>query len=317
VKELRALRGIGLLLDPSVSRALDPWLDPIAPPASNPYIDVELFDGSPPSSIEVLVREESAWLGRTRESVIVGDYGAGWFSVQGTPPIVCGNLGWRGGVPSIRLFEDALLIALRALGVYGLHAGAVTQDNRALILLGDSGSGKSTTAMALVSAGWSYMGDDHLLVRERNGQIELLGIAPDFRLTDQTRARFENLSTHLSRAPGGKWELDTRAAFPNRHTRNWHGPRYLLFLERVHAEQSRLAPLSLLEATGRLLAQSPALGLDCHPNPKQHVALLALLARSSVTLRLELGGEWLMAPERAAKALQQALAEHGERVEIG
>lgn len=296
---------------------LDPWLDQAAPPATNPCIAVDLVDAPLPSGVDVQVREDTAWLGRTPNAVFVGDYGSGWFSVTGTPPAVCGNLSWIDGAPSIRLLEDALLVALRALGVYGLHAGAVIDADRALVLLGDSGAGKSTTAMALVSAGWSYMGDDHLLLRQHGQRVELLGIAPDFRLTDQTSARFGSLSGHLCRAPGGKWELDTRSAFPNRHVRSWHGSLNLLFVERREREDSQLTPMSLVDATGRLVAQSPSLGLDTHPNPKQHIALLALLAQTSVLSRLELGYEWLAEPQRAASNLRRALSTPRSVAELG
>ena len=45
-----------------------------------------------------------------------------------------------------------------------LHAGAVARDGRAALIIGDKGSGKSTTALSCVAAGLSYLADDRCLV---------------------------------------------------------------------------------------------------------------------------------------------------------
>lgn len=45
-----------------------------------------------------------------------------------------------------------------------IHAGAVTSDGKAIILLGDSGAGKSTTALLLTTCGFLLLHDENLSV---------------------------------------------------------------------------------------------------------------------------------------------------------
>lgn len=52
------------------------------------------------------------------------------------------------------------------------HAGCVRHNGRALVLCGDSGQGKSTLTLGLVSAGCGYLGDDHIPLH-RDGKSAL------------------------------------------------------------------------------------------------------------------------------------------------
>jgi len=45
-----------------------------------------------------------------------------------------------------------------------LHAGAVARDGRAALIIGERGAGKSTTTLACLAAGLSYLADDRCLV---------------------------------------------------------------------------------------------------------------------------------------------------------
>jgi len=45
-----------------------------------------------------------------------------------------------------------------------IHAGAVSLGGKTLVLAGPAGSGKSTAAIACAAAGWTYAGDDYVLV---------------------------------------------------------------------------------------------------------------------------------------------------------
>lgn len=49
-------------------------------------------------------------------------------------------------------------------GMALVHAGAVSLDNAAALIVGDKGAGKTTTTLACVAAGFSYIGDDRCLV---------------------------------------------------------------------------------------------------------------------------------------------------------
>ena len=65
----------------------------------------------------------------------------------------------------------------RRLSSENLHATAVSQGGRAVLLLGPSGSGKSDLALRLLDRGFSLVSDDRTLVRV-DGE-RLLATAPE------------------------------------------------------------------------------------------------------------------------------------------
>jgi len=64
-----------------------------------------------------------------------------------------------------------LQIALGERRFLLLHAACVERDGRALILTGESGSGKSTMSALLMDAGWRFLGDEFVLVDPASGSV--------------------------------------------------------------------------------------------------------------------------------------------------
>lgn len=303
-----ALHGIRLLADAESAWMLTPWLDRGPSGADCPVIGIQVrAPGSlvAPEVLESIVEERTASLGRTASGLLLRDLRGSWLAIEGSPPVVRGTIAASTGDRATSDFLlTALIIALRSLEVYPLHAAAVCTETHALLLVGDSGAGKSTTATALVTAGCRYLGDDSFLIREWSRDVELINFWPSFRLTDHAAGSFSALIPHLSKSGGDeKWKLDACSAFPGRKLANWRGPKAVVFLGRSPQSGSSLQPLSRAEATGLLVVQSHALGLECHPTPHQHLRLLALLADRSHVARLELGTEWLTDPIRSANWL--------------
>jgi len=73
------------------------------------------------------------------------------------------------------LLDRATLNILLREGVGQLHATSLMRDDHAIIFIAPHGTGKSTTAFHLLNAGYRLMGDGILFLRERNGQVELMG----------------------------------------------------------------------------------------------------------------------------------------------
>jgi hypothetical protein len=306
------LHGVRLLLDAASAQVLSPWLEEGPGPFNGPTIEIQVRrheTRAAPAIVDMLADERTAWLGRTATGLLVRNHEGSWLAIEGDPPVVRGVLALAGEDGATRdLLLTALLIALCSIGVYALHAAAICIDDDALVLLGGSGAGKSTTATALVSAGCRYLGDDGILIRERSGDVELRALWSSFRLTDQTLSSFRGLRPHVSKlVTDQKWKLDASSAFPDRQLAEWLGPKTLLFLGRSTQRASALLALSQAEAVGFLIAQSNALGLECHPNPRQHLDLLAQLTNRARIARLELGGEWLEDPLGAAGRLLEAV----------
>ncbi len=52
-----------------------------------------------------------------------------------------------------------------------VHASCVALDERAILLFGRSGSGKSDLALRLIDRGWSLVADDYVDLTPRNGWL--------------------------------------------------------------------------------------------------------------------------------------------------
>jgi hypothetical protein len=92
---------------------------------------------------------------------------------------------WQMGVPKDVAerglaweIEDLLSLVLttgwRRAGWVPLHAAALTDGRRGVLVCATGGGGKTTFTMAMVRAGWKSLGDDKLLLRS-DGPLPLIG----------------------------------------------------------------------------------------------------------------------------------------------
>lgn len=61
-----------------------------------------------------------------------------------------------------RPWHSELLLWQRDRGLIPVHAGFIERDGDGILLGGPGGSGKSTTALVCMRAGWSYLADDYV-----------------------------------------------------------------------------------------------------------------------------------------------------------
>lgn len=73
-------------------------------------------------------------------------------------------------------FEDVTLVTLQPLlrrhGAYLVHAAGVAYDGEAVLFVGGSGSGKTTTCVNLVLHGWQLLANDVVIVRSEGDVIK-------------------------------------------------------------------------------------------------------------------------------------------------
>lgn len=79
-------------------------------------------------------------------------------------------------LPFRYVFEPALTHILARAGRFMLHSGAVARNGEALLLIADSGQGKSTLSWAAFKNGWTLLSDDHTIVRPTSDGYELIGL---------------------------------------------------------------------------------------------------------------------------------------------
>jgi hypothetical protein len=108
--------------------------------------------------------------------------------------------------------NHVLLLLLRRLGLFFLHAGgAMAPNGVGIIFIGSGGSGKSTASMRLAEAGWPWFGDDGVL-------WDAQGVVHAFprraAATDWTVARLSLMKRVVGARLTGKWLLAPWPAAP-------------------------------------------------------------------------------------------------------
>lgn len=189
------------------------------------------------------------------------------------------------------LFTLPLVELLKHRGLYGLHAGGVCRDGRALLLPGTSGSGKSTLTLALARAGFGFLGDDTLfLARPADNPegLKILAFPDEFDLTDQTVAFFPELSPLLDASrPAGWRKRQLRAERTYDSEIVWEcEPALLVFPRVAGVRESQLTPMPKDEA---LLELAPNVLLTDPGSSQAHLDALAELVERSECWRLETG----------------------------
>jgi hypothetical protein len=118
-------------------------------------------------------------------------------------PLASGPSAWLLSHPFITI---PLMEMLKRRSVFSVHAGAVAADDRALLLAGPSGAGKTTLTVALVRCGLDFLGDDLAFVSgtEAVGRLLLLPFSDEIDLLDDAADHFPELGSSLAecRPPG-------------------------------------------------------------------------------------------------------------------
>jgi hypothetical protein len=211
---------------------------------------------------------------------------------------------------SLRLLLDlALTMALRARRIFHLHAAGVVRGDTCLLLPGESGAGKTSSALALVAAGWSYLADDSVFLRARGeGLDSVVAQRREFHLTPTTLAAYPALAAFAARmTEPAKMCVAPERAFPGRFRDAAPPPRLLLFPTVVDSAMSTAEPITDAIAFGNLLMASTMLSVPGTPHTNAHLALLKDIVEGADCFELRLGGDFLRSPAAAVEAAVEPL----------
>jgi hypothetical protein len=156
----------------------------------------------------------------------------------------------------ISFLHFAVTELLKLRGLYTLHATALEKEGRGVLIPGTSGRGKTTSCIALLRDGYRLLSDDHPLVRERDGELEILSFPVKIDVTDGTINFFPELLDAKERLHPGvrKRFFYTEDLYPGR-TANHCEPCVILCPQVVDWPSSHLEPISRSRVLEELLRE--------------------------------------------------------------
>jgi hypothetical protein len=201
-----------------------------------------------------------------------------------------------------------LLKLLRPLGIYSLHAAGIsTKDREGVLIVGASGSGKSTLAIGLIRAGWSYLSDDAVLLRQRSEVVEAIACRRSFYIDAGRSADYCDLGLGQEEPDlngGRRRRLGINEAYPKQYTAQCL-PRVVIFPQITGQNQSTLKPIDRVGALKSLLAQSAPQLFD-RSTMSGHLKLLKKLLQQSETYELNAGTDLYHQPAKLIDLLREA-----------
>lgn len=130
--------------------------------------DIEICAGTIPEDIKALEKEKN-WEFGTEFSWLINL--TCWFTVEKGRKITYElKEGGREDYLKTYLLGYGMSMLHLQRGEMAIHCSALEKDGRAILVAGNSGSGKSTTTTALLGAGFSLMADDMAVVGVRDSK---------------------------------------------------------------------------------------------------------------------------------------------------
>jgi hypothetical protein len=150
-------------------------------------------------------------------------------------------------------------IVSASIGVTPVHCACVVKDGSGLLLGGESGAGKSTTALALCRNGFSYLSDDCTYLSRSGKGLRAWGLPTPVKLLPDAVSYFPEIaSLDPVLSLNGEWVLNVDPTGISNVERCLNcTPRWLVFLERKERKVDSspvIKPLSSWEAASRLVA---------------------------------------------------------------
>lgn len=211
---------------------------------------------------------------------------------------IIGSIAWNERISvyeRAKPFARLLLEWCNDYGVQVIHAGLVAHKGQGILFVGKSGSGKSTSSLACLCAGFNYLGEDYVgLQRLPDGSFLGHSLYSSIFLETGHLARFPSL---LSYSMKGRPEEEKSAvllaqAFPEK-LMCVVPIRVLLIPRIVHAQEPKIYPASRAQA---LLTLGPSSLFQIHSQRTYSFDNLTQLVEQVPCYWLELGRDLSLIP---------------------
>lgn len=195
---------------------------------------------------------------------------------------------------------------LRHRGLYSMHATALEKYGYGVLIPGYSGRGKTTSFLSLLRSGYRYLSDDHPLLRDKEGEVELLSFPMKVDVTEHTISLFPELRQappRVLRAGPQKRFFYVEDIYAQAAIGGSCRPALVLFPHVVESERSSLERLSKSRVLAELLPQGLVAydkEIACH-----QFRLLSKLAQQVECYRLNFGRDVAALPDLIDPLLQE------------
>jgi hypothetical protein len=142
------------------------------------------------------------------------------------------------------------ILLLWRYGFYELHAAGLAKEGKGLLLVGPSGSGKSSLALSLVRQGWHYLSDDMLILRHTSSGVEALPLRRYFKVERSLVSKYPELTRLLNKPLEFLNEeayIYIDGVYPHQSVQRCI-PRTIIFPRITKRGKSRIAPIKQSEA---------------------------------------------------------------------
>ncbi|SPF38057.1 Hpr(Ser) kinase/phosphatase [Candidatus Sulfopaludibacter sp. SbA4] len=160
-------------------------------------------------------------------------------------------------------FLEALVYMMLAQRhVVPVHGACVARHGSGVLLCGVSGAGKSTLAYACARAGWTFIGDDTIMLLPESDDRVGIGKPHQARFRLDAPELFPELAGQAAGArPGGKMGMEVALGqLPQIRTASHCTIDTVVFLERGQGVPAHGEPMPAAEVLDRLLEEGPAYG---------------------------------------------------------
>ncbi|MCB8985956.1 MAG: hypothetical protein H6659_19160 [Ardenticatenaceae bacterium] len=187
-------------------------------------------------------------------------------------------------------FEDVTVTSLAPLlrrrGYFLLHAFGAVKEGRAILLVGASGSGKTTSGLRLLLDGWELLSNDVVLLEARADGAYALAMPDIITIRPFTLQLLPRLREHLAAVTDRPFDVSAETLTNGR----WANPAPItaVYFPQITGQSTSTAvPLSRAVCLAHLMEQSID-QWDTAVFP-QHLALLQRLSQQAAAYTLRLG----------------------------
>jgi len=221
--------------------------------------------------------------------------------------------------PLFYFITMALVVLLRTQERYALHTAALRRKEGGLLLVAESDSGKSTTALNLVRSGWQYVSDDTVLLRPASEAVYADSFRRDFCLDPEAADLFPELAGRdwpASPSDATKWRVSLEQVYPSQFAKTCC-PQAIVLPSIESSATSALAPMPRRTMLGHLMQQG---GLTLVPGTQatqRYLDVLRQLVTQARTYRLRAGRDLIRDSEAASTLLAPVLSSEAQSAPPG